>query len=877
MASTDLQDRDLMATETAPSQAQPDAGPAGGYGPAIGAALGLAVFALAAWFLHRELANIHFAEVVERAHNIALGRITLAVLFACGSYLILTGYDALGVRYAGRRLPYRRTALTSFMAYAVGHNVGIAALSGGSIRYRVYSALGLSAVEVTKVIAFCTVTFALGTAFLLGISLDAMPAPELGVLGLPTPLLRALGGLLVASVAVYLIGSSLRRGPLQIGSWRIGIPATRIAWLQLVLSIGDLICASSTLYVLLAPALGIDYWTFLGLYLIAIAAGVLSSLPGGIGVFEAVLLLTLPNVDREALLSTVIVYRLIYYVAPLTLALIFLAAHEIRLHRSKLFQAGDVASDWLSKIAPQLLGTTVFLAGIVLLVSGASPGIASRLRIIARLIPLPVLELSHLLGSVFGFGLLIVARGLQRRLRSAYRITTILLVAGVVASLLKGLDYEEALILSVILVFLRLTEDQFYRHGSLLDQRFTPAWVAMILMALAASIWVGIFSYRNVEYSDQLWWQFSLNGNAPRMLRASLIATIAAAGFTLWKLMRPAPPAERLPSADELAQARRIVAHAIDTSANAALTGDKRLLFNHDRTAFIMYQVSGRSWIALGDPVGPPAERAELVWDFRELCDRYDGRPVFYQVTDEDLPLYVDMGLTLSKLGEDGRVPLDSFTLEGSQRAELRQAWNRGKREGLTFEIASREELPKVFPRLKEVSDTWLEERSTAEKSFSIGAYSEQYLANFDCALVRVHGEIVAFANLWPAPAGGELSVDLMRYTSAAPKQVMDYLFIELMLWGKAQGYQWFSMGMAPLAGLEQHTLATIWHKTGNLIFRYGDAFYNFEGLRHYKTKFHPVWRPRYLACPGGGLVLPRVLLDVAKLISGGIRQVFTK
>jgi phosphatidylglycerol lysyltransferase len=865
-----------MATESATSTAERNARTSR-VGPTIGAALGVAVFALAAWFLHRELANIQFSQVIERTHNIALWRIALAVAFACASYSILTGYDVLGVRYAGRRLPYLRTALTSFMAYAVGHNVGIAALSGGSIRYRVYSALGLSAVEVTKVIAFCTVTFGLGTAFLLGLSLDLMPAPELGVLGLPTLLLRALGVVLILAVAVYLIGSSLRRGPLQIGSWRIGIPATGIAWLQLALSVGDLVCASSTLYVLLAPALGIDYWTFLGLYLIAIAAGVLSSLPGGIGVFEAVLLITLPNVDREALLSTVIVYRLIYYVAPLTLALIFLATHEIRLHRSKLFQAGDIASDWLSKIAPQLLGTTVFLAGMVLLVSGASPAIASRLKIIARLIPLPVLELSHLLGSVFGFGLLIVARGLQRRLRSAYRITTILLIAGVIASLLKGLDYEEALILSVILVFLRLTEDQFYRHGSLLDQRFTPAWVGIILIALAASIWVGIFSYRNVEYSDELWWQFSLNGNAPRMLRASLVATIAAAGFTLWKLMRPAPPAQRLPSSDDLAHARRIVASAIDSSANAALTGDKRFLFNHDRTAFIMYQVSGRSWIALGDPVGPPEAREELVWDFRELCDRYDGRAVFYQVTDEDLPLYVDMGLTLSKLGEDGRVPLESFSLEGSQRAELRQAWNRGKREGLSLAIAPREQLPAIFPRLKEVSDTWLRERATAEKSFSLGAFDETYLGNFDCAIVRANEEIVAFANLWPAPAGGELSVDLMRYTSAAPKQVMDYLFIELMLWGKSQNYKWFSMGMAPLAGLEQHTLATVWHKTGNLIFRYGDAFYNFEGLRHYKMKFHPVWRPRYLACPGGGLILPRVLLDVAKLISGGFRQVFTK
>jgi phosphatidylglycerol lysyltransferase len=283
-----------------------------------------------------------------------------------------------------------------------------------------------------------------------------------------------------------------------------------------------------------------------------------------------------------------------------------------------------------------------------------------------------------------------------------------------------------------------------------------------------------------------------------------------------------------------------------------------------------MYQVSGRSWIALGDPVGPDDHHEDLAWAFLELVDQYDGRPVFYEISDEHLSVFVDLGLTLSKLGEEAHVPLEGFSLQGSQRAELRQAVNRATRAGASFEIATARDLPAVMTQLRRVSDNWLARKSTAEKRFSLGAFSEAYIGKFDCALVRVGGEIVAFANLWTAPAGGELSVDLMRYDERAPKGVMDYLFTELMLWGVANGYRWFNLGMAPLAGLEARPLAPLWPRLGNLVFSHGENFYNFEGLRNYKAKFDPQWRPRYLACPGGWSHLTAALFDAARLVSGG-------
>ena len=845
---------------------------------ALGAAASVVILSIALWFLHKEQAGLSKAAVVAHIKSIPSWALFASIGFAVCSYLVLTGYDVIALRYLDRKVTYKRAALTSFMAYAVGHNVGLVALSGGSIRYRMYSLAGLSASEIARLIVFVTATFGIGASGLLGIALLLMPATQTAVLKLPPALVTSAGILLLAVPAAYAALAILRRAPLRIGAWQVEVPRPSIAMSQIVVAAADLMFASAVLYVLLEPLLDIGYLPFLGIYLLAIGAGLISSVPGGIGVFEAVLIAALPQVNTTALLGTIIIYRLVYYVMPLTLALLLLVGHEARQHAKVLETSMSRAGGWLAGIAPQVISMMVFLAGLVLLVSGASPAVESRLAMISKALPLPLLELSHLAGSVVGTGLLILARGLYRRLHGAYLTAIAALTAGIVISLLKGLDYEEALILAGILIALSLSRKEFYRLESVADQLFSTQWIVAIVVVLGIAFWVGLVSFRHVEYVGELWWQFALDAEAPRMLRASLLAAVTALAFALWKTIRgKARAATHVPLPDEGGQVRRVVAGAINSTANAALLDDKRFLWSADSQAFIMYQVSGRSWIALGDPVGPQGHQEELVWAFRELVDRHDGRTVFYEVSGELLSLYVDLGLTLSKLGEEGRVSIEGFSLQGSHRAELRQADNKAKKLGAVFEVIPRVDVPAITSELRRISDSWLSDKSTAEKGFSLGAFSESYIENFDCAVVRVNGDIVAFANLWPAPAGSDLSIDLMRYDQRAPKGIMDFLFVELMLWGAANGYRWFNLGMAPLAGLEKHPLAPLWHKLGHLIYSHGENFYNFEGLRHYKDKFDPEWQPRYLACPGGWLNLPAALFDASRLISGGTAAMLAK
>lgn len=390
--------------------------------------------------------------------------------------------------------------------------------------------------------------------------------------------------------------------------------------------------------------------------------------------------------------------------------------------------------------------------------------------------------------------------------------------------------------------------------------------------------WIGFFAYRDVEYSHELWWQFSFEGDGPRFLRALLSISIAAVSFVLFRLFSvSAPQSLTKPSAQELDDATEIITQLEDTRGYLALLGDKYLIWSDDRSAFIMFDVASKFWIAMGDPVGNQTTFDNLVWTFREQADKCGAKAVFYQASEAFLPYYLDLGLTFYKLGEEAKVNLSSFTLQGKKRDSQRGARNRFSKQGFSFSILTGDQVGKALPELRQISDNWLMGKNTHEKGFSLGFFDETYLRRTDVAVVRdQNGKIVAFANLWQTTNKQELSIDLMRYDSDIQGGVMEFLFVELMLWGQQQNYQWFSLGMAPLSGLERRPLAPLWHKIGTIIFDRGDEFYNFEGLYHYKAKFDPVWEPRYLAAPTG-LSVPFILMTITCMISGSWKGIFSR
>jgi phosphatidylglycerol lysyltransferase len=416
----------------------------------------------------------------------------------------------------------------------------------------------------------------------------------------------------------------------------------------------------------------------------------------------------------------------------------------------------------------------------------------------------------------------------------------------------------------------------FYRKTSLTTERVSASWIAAIVVALSTSTWIGLFSYKHVSYSEKLWWSFAFSHDAPRFLRATAGSLVLLLLFAVVRLLRTTSPRALAETAVDAARVAKLIESSKDTYANLALLGDKSFLFSKSKKTFVMYAVQGRSWVVLGDPIGSTEERSELLWDFLEQVDKHDGWPVFYEVGAANLPTYLDLGLGLFKIGEEARIPLADFSLEGGRHKSLRQTKNRLEAAGCRFEIVPRETVSTLLDELAVVSDAWLSAKNTKEKGFSLGFFDATYLLNFPVALVRHQGQIVAFANVWQGADFEELSVDLMRFTPEAPAGLMDYLFVELLLYARAEGYRWFNLGMAPLSGLRDRALAPLWTKLGAFVFRHGDQFYHFKGLRDYKEKFDPVWEPKYVASPGG-LALPRILSNVATLVSRGKKGIGSK
>jgi phosphatidylglycerol lysyltransferase len=812
-------------------------------------------------------------------------RLLLSVVLTGAGYLALTGYDALAFLYLGRLggpISYAKIAFASFTGYAFSNSLGMPLVTGMPVRFRLYSGWGLTATDIGRVVVFSLTTFWLGFLGLAGTTFLLEPFAIPRTLHLRIADARPLGALLLAVVLAYLALTAARRRPVSVRGFEVTLPRPPIALAQVGIAALDWALAGAVLFALLPGARPEGYPAFLGVFLFAQVAGLLSQVPAGLGVFETLMVLLLPpELPRAQVLAALVAFRGVYYFLPLLLAALSLGIHELASRRQQIGRAARFVGERAPDIVPQVLSVTTFAGGVVLLASGATPSVHARLAWLEDLLPLPLIEISHFLGSLAGVALLFLALGLQRRLDAAYRLTLALLAGGAVLSLLKGLDWEEATILALMLLALAPCRSHFYRKASLTSEPFTPGWTAAIAIVLCGSLWLGFFAYQHVDYSHDLWWRFSLFGNAPRFLRASVGALALAIAIALERLLRAAPPPPDLPTPEELDAAAAIAARSPVTSSWLALVGDKQLLFNPAGTGFVMFSVQHRSWVAMGDPamvdpVNSERERADLAWRFLELCDQHGGWPVFYQVSDRNLPLYIDLGLTLSKLGEEARVPLADFTLAGSGRKRLRHAHRKVEEAGYRLEVVPPEAVPALLPELTAVSDDWLETKSTREKGFSLGRFDPAYLRRFPLALVRLEGRIVAFANLWPGGGLEELSVDLMRHTRDAPAGVMDYLFLELMLWGRDQGYRWFNLGMAPLSGLEARALAPLWSRVGALVYQHGEQLYNFQGLRQYKDKYDPVWEPRYLACPGG-LALPRILGDVAALIAGGLRGVVAK
>ncbi|MBF9151816.1 bifunctional lysylphosphatidylglycerol flippase/synthetase MprF [Novosphingobium jiangmenense] len=834
----------------------------------IGAAgVVLALTALAFVALDRLTHEVRYEDVRTALHALTPLRLAGALAFTAASYLALTFYDFIALRVIGRPLPWRTAALASFTSYTLSHNLGLGLLTGGSARYRIYVAAGLDGPDVARVIALAGATFWAGVVTVAALAMAAGSVPiDLGWTALAPATVQVVGCALLACVVLLSVVVALQRKPLSLMGATIRLPGAPALCAQFATGLADLACASAALFVLIPGADPATFPLFLLAWALGIVVALISHVPGGLGVFEATVMAVLPAQDRTGVFAALIVYRLIYYVAPLALGVVLLAWHEVT-RSPRLRRVFGGMRSVVADLLPVLLGGATFLAGAMLLLSGALPPVGWRIDVLGDALPLLLIEASHVAASMAGTALMLIAPGLYRRLDGASVVARVLLLAGALFSLGKGIDYEEATVCLMLAALLQLGRRKFDRKTALTAQPLGAGWIVAIAMAATLAGWAGLFAFRHVPYSDALWWRFALQAEAPRYMRAMLGCVVLLLGFAARTMLAPAPaPTPAMPKAEEWATIRRILATADRTEAMLALTGDKRFLISRAGDAFLMYQVEGATWVVMGDPVGARESWEELLWQIRDLSHRQQGRLLIYEASSAALDIAIAMGLQIVKYGEEAVLDLAAWSLDTPEMRSVRKSERVAARAGASFRIIPAAAVPVIMDEIEAVSDEWLATRNGREKGFSLGFFDRAYMSCFDLAVVMFEGRIVAFANLWLTEGRQEASVDLMRHSAAAPRGTMDFLFANLLLWAKAQGYRHFTLGMVPLSGIEGRRLAPAWARAAALVFRHGERFYGFRGLRAYKDKFGPVWRPRYLAGPQD-VGLLQALRDVSRLI----------
>jgi phosphatidylglycerol lysyltransferase len=831
------------------------------------------LFIAAIFLIEKELENYNYNDIKNAVSEIKGDMILLSVLLSVLSYTLLIFLDSLALRYTGLSFEYYKIIFVSFVSRAFGNNFGVSLLSSSAIRFRFYSLWGIPYNKIIKIITFCYSTSWIGLVATGGFVFTFWPVTipyKFNFLMKSNKNIGIIFSILTLCYLIFSMGSKYIK-------WHFEFPSFQISIIQISLSVLEWSVAGSVLYVLFPNASKIHFLTFLSIFVIGQIIGIISHLPGGIGAFEFIIISFLSQfISVHEIMSGLILYRMIYYFLPLFFAVVLLGAYEISIRKYSFSALTNFFDSFVSPFIPIVLATGMFSGGFIMLISGSTPPILWRLEWLGRFFSIATLEFSHFIGSITGFLLLMLAAGIKRRLNSAYFISIFLLFTGIISSLLKGLDYEEAFILFVILVLLIPSKKHFYRKTSTLTSYLSVNGMLLIFLATASAVWIGIFSYKHIDYSRDLWWQFELKKNAPRFLRSTLGIALATLFYTITKILKPVTDYIMENKGEGIEGAKKILPISDRAYSNLVLMGDKSIVFDKDMDSFIMYGINGKSMVAMGDPVGNSNGISELIWIFYEIAMKSGKRVVFYEVGTEYLNYYLDIGLNVLKIGEEAVVDLTEFSLIGSSRKGLRYTFNKLQKEGCSFRIIEKIDVENIIDELKEISDTWLDLKKGSEKKFSLGSFNEDYIKNFRIGVIEKDGIITAFCNLWETSNRNELSLDLMRYRPSSPDSVMEFLFINLMLWGKDNNYKFFNLGMAPLSGIEGRELSTFWNRFGNFVFNLGGHFYNFKGLRNYKDKFSPTWRPKYIVF-SGDLSLLNVLKDVYVLVSGGLKDKIKK
>lgn len=587
---------------------------------------------------------------------------------------------------------------------------------------------------------------------------------------------------------------------------------------------------------------------FIG-YALVIVILLSSPLLRGIGIIEFALTyaLTLFGFSTVHALSVVFLFRFFEFWSVLLLGLIAFLNKKDHI---------------LFRVFPPIL---LFILGIVNIISAVTPAIKARLHALLELIPVFAIKASTWFILFSGFLLLMLSVYLFRGLKRAWLMAVVLTSFSFIAHLAKGIDYEEAIIALITLVFLIISRDQYLVKPkiSIRENQWIPALMVLVSVLIFGTLGFYFINVRHFGTHFTVWESvqetvtafFLVNIDldpATRFGKLFLFSLHSLGLLTLvywiYLYLHPYSPQISIPEDEERIRAQQLVTQYGRSNMDYfKVYGDKMFWFNEERTAFVSYKTSSDYAIVLGNPVGgnPEAIRS-LIDSFEKECNKNGLRVAYHHIPESDLPFYRQFNKKAIPIGEEAVVQLNSFTVKGRNKSALRNAINKMIKAGYVFKINEPPQNDGFLQQLKAVSTEWLQDMKGNELVFSQGMFLENELKNQIILTVENStGKIAGFINLIPNYYPGQANFDLMRKTSDAPPGTMDYLFVNMLEYLKEKGFESCTLGMVPLSGIDQP--GNLQERALQTAYENMKAFAHYKNLYQFKEKFDPEWSMLYL------------------------------